>query len=202
MDRGGRLALYGHVAEGFFASADWLAGATGIPGVALKVAAGLTRLVIDQAQARWEAILDQPIGVLPSGYDVPGPDEVIDLFSIDADPPILALQFRPEVEAGDWEALQRAHQILHEVRVLQRPLLRRVFGPELAAQDYRAIVTQYARARAVVEAVLGHPRTRNLLREWYVLVTGGGPERSDREARARLAEHWRRLARVVVEEIT
>ncbi len=74
------------------------------------------------------AILDQPVGVLPSGYDVPGPDEVLDWFDLDPDPPELKAQFADAVAAGDWRTLQAAHRVLHEVLSFERPLLREFYA--------------------------------------------------------------------------
>lgn len=199
--RGEQLAVFGRVAEGFFAGADWLLGVSPPVGVALKVGAALTKLVVAQAEARWEAVLEQPIGVLPAAYLVPGPDEVVDWFRYEPDPPELAAQFAAEVEAEDWRALQAVHRVLYEVLVFERPLLREVFAAELAARDYRALVEGYPAAREKVATVLGDPATRAVLKEWYDLVRGAGPEAADAEAKAQLQAHWKALAETIVDAV-
>ncbi|MCB9538920.1 MAG: hypothetical protein H6704_22055 [Myxococcales bacterium] len=199
MNRAARMDLFGRAAERFFAGADWLAAGAPVPAFALKVAAGLAQLVLTQAAARWRAVLDAPIGVLPAGYDVPGPDEVLDLFSIDADPPALAEQFRAEVEAEDWEALQRAHRILYEVTVLRRPALQAVFAVELARGDLRGIVEQYDDVAAWLRRITRAEASRRALADLATLVVGAGPERDDAEARAALETHWRALVETLLE---
>ncbi len=199
MNRAARMEMFGRAADGFFAGADWLAAGAPVPAFALKVAAGLARLVLTQAGARWRAALDAPIGVLPAGYDVPGPDEVLDLFSIDAEPPALAEQFRAEVEAGDWAALQRAHRVLYEVRVFRRPALQAVFATELARGDFRAIVEQYDDVAAWLRRIARAEASRRALADLATLVVGGGPERDDAEARAALETHWEALVETLRE---
>lgn len=197
--RGEQLALFGRISDGFFQGADWLMGVSGPVAVGLKVGAAMTRLVVAQAEARWEAVLDQPIGVLPSGYDVPGPDEVVDWFGLDPDPPELSVQFAAQVAAGDWRGLQTAHRVLHEVLVYERPLLVALFAEALAVSDYRAIVEGYADAKAKVALVLGDARTRRVLRDWYDLLRGAGPEAGDAEARAQLEAHWKALGEAIID---
>ncbi len=200
--RGEQLETFGRVADGFFVGAHWLMGLTGPVGVALEVGAALTRLLVGQAQARWEAVLDQPIGVLPSGYDVPGPDEVIDWFELDPEPPELKEQFAVEIAAVDWRALQAAHAVLYEVLVFERPLLRELYAVEIAAADYRAIVVGYPEAKAQVARVMGDAATRGILRDWHDLLRGAGPEASDAEARAQLEAHWEALAETIIDAAT
>jgi len=202
MTRTERLALFGDAAHTFFQGAEWLAAPTGMGGMALEVAAAFTCLIIDQASARFEAVVDQPIGVLPAGYDVPGPDEIFDWFEFDPQPPEIKEQFAAEVRAGDWRALQRIHRILHEVHVLKRPLLRRIFARELAAHDWRAVVAGYDAARTQVDHLLASPKARNALKAWYMLVTGQGPERTQDEAQARLRAHWRKVGEILFEGLT
>lgn len=199
MNRAARMALFQGAAERFFSGADWLAAGAPVPAFALKVAAGLAQLVLTQAAARWRAVLDAPIGVLPAGYDVPGPAEVLDLFSIDADPPALAEQFRAEVEAGDWAALQRAHRVLYEVRVFRRPALQAVFAAELARGDLRAIVEHYDEVVAWLRRISRAEASRTALADLASLVVGAGPERDDAEAQAALAKHWEALVGTLVE---
>lgn len=202
MGRAERLTLFSHAADGFFAGVEWLAAPAGVPGIALQVAAGFTRLLIDQAGARFEAVVDQPIGVLSSGYDVPGPDEIFDWFEFDPEPPEIKEQFAEEIRRGDWRALQRVHRILHEVCVLKRPLLVSVFAREIAARDWRAVVDGYDAAKAQVDRLVGNPRARSALKQFYTLITGSGPEKTNAEAQARLVAHWHRLRDVVVEGLT
>ena len=89
-----------------------MASPTGVGALGLKVAAAFTRLLVDQATARFEAVVDQPIGVAAAGYDVPGPRAVVDWFAHAPDPPELAHQFLPEVAANEWQRLQAVHAIV------------------------------------------------------------------------------------------
>ncbi len=63
LSQDGRLDLYAHVAEGFFAGADFLAGAAGLPVPVVSALAGLTALVVDRARREWAQVLDTPLGV-------------------------------------------------------------------------------------------------------------------------------------------
>ncbi|MCA9526548.1 MAG: hypothetical protein KC549_09675 [Myxococcales bacterium] len=202
MGRTDRLKLFGTAAEAFFAGVDWLAAPAGLPGLALQVGAAFTQLIVDQGQARFEAVVDQPIGVMPAGYDVPGPDEVFDWFEFEPEPPEIREVFAPEIEAGDWRALQHAHRVIHEIHVLKRPILRRIFARELAAGDWRTIVDEHDAARTQVNKLLASPKARNALKDWYGLVTGNGPERTNADAQARLSAHWSGLVDTIKEALS
>ena len=91
---------------------------------------------------------------------------------------------------------------VHEVTVLKRPLLVGVFAREIAARDWRAVVDGYDAAKTQVDRLLGNPKARNALKQFYKLITGNGPEKTDAEARARLVAHWHGLRDVIVEALT
>ncbi|MCA9545496.1 MAG: hypothetical protein KC613_13925, partial [Myxococcales bacterium] len=161
-DRTQRLKWFQRGAEALFEGGTWLAAAGGPLAVfAVRGAAALTQLVIAQADARWQAVLDQPIGVLGEGYDVPGPRAVLRRFSTAPDWPGVEVAFADEVQARDWEALQAAHRILHEVLDLDRPVLRRLFAAEIERRDWRAVVQGYPTARDEVNRLLGDPELRS-----------------------------------------
>lgn len=202
MSHPSRLKLFGRAADRFFDATTWLAAPSGLPALGLKVAAAFTRLLVDQATARFEAVVDQPIGVLAAGYDVPGPRAVVDWFQYAPDPPELADQFAPEIAAGEWKRLQEIHAIVHELHVVQRPLLRHLFAEQLAAADWRTIVREYPVAADQVQRIAGSPKVRSALKDWWTLLTGDGPERTDAEARARLAEHWDGIRTLILDELT
>lgn len=197
-----RIRLFGAVADRFFATTEWLAAPSGLPALGLKVAAAFTRLLVDQATARFEAVVDQPIGVLAAGYDVPGPRAVVDWFEHAPDPPELADQFAPEILAGEWRRLQDIHAIVHELHVVRRPLLRHVFAAELAAQDWRTIVREYPIVAAQVQRIAADPKVRSALKSWWSLLTGEGPERTDAEAQETLRAHWRGVRDLILDEFS
>ena len=201
LSRRRRVRLFGQAADQFFNSVEWLASPTGVAGLGLQVGAALTRLLIDQATARFEAVVDAPIGVMAAGYDVPGPSAVRRWFA-DPDPPELADQFAPEILGDEWQRLQDIHAIVHEVEVLKRPVLRQIFAKELAENDWRAIVQRYPEAVAQVRALTGNAKVRSALKDWWSLLSGGGPERTDAEARAKLEAHWRGIRDLILEELT
>lgn len=189
LSRRRRMRLFGHAADKFFNGVEWLASPTGVAGLGLQVGAALTRLLVDQATARFEAVVDQPIGVMAAGYDVPGPSAVRRWFA-DPEPADLADQFAPEILGDEWQKLQEIHAIVHEIEVLKRPILRQIFAKELAENDWRAIVQRYPEAVEQLRKLTGNAKVRSALRDWWSLLSGGGPERTDAEARARLEKHW------------
>jgi len=193
-----RIEAFRVASERFFAGSAWLLGATGPQAVVVQVLAALTRFVIDRAEARWEDVLDRPIGLPSSGYDVPAPAEVVEWFAINPKHPELASQFAREIEDGDWEALQAAHRVLTEVLVFKRPLVRAYFADALAARDYRAIVDGYDAARAELDAVLESPRAVSVLREWYNGLTRAGPALDEAAAEVKLRAHWQALLDAVI----
>lgn len=191
-----RLDLFAHAGERFFGTAE-LVVPGGVAATLVAALAGLTGLVIDQANARWEAVLAEPVGVAEAEYSVPLPTEAIAWFRDRPDPPELSVQFAPELAAQDWKALQRAHRVLYEVLVFRRPALRWAFAREIAARDFRGMVDRYEAVRQGLEAVLASPAARGLLKEWYDLLAGNGPEADDDAAMATLRAHWRKLFHVV-----
>ena len=195
------MRLFGLAADEFFNGVEWLASPTGIAGLGLQVGAALTRLIVDQATARFEAVVDQPIGVMAAGYDVPGPSAVRRWFA-DPEPPELANQFAPEILGDEWQKLQTIRAIVHEVDVLRRPILRQVFAQELAANDWRAIVHRYPKAVEQLRALTGNAKVRSVLKNWWTLLSGGGPERTNAEARAQLEAHWVGIRDLIVDELT
>lgn len=201
MSHAARLKLFGRAADRFFDTTEWLAAPSGLPALGLKVAAAFTRLLVDQATARFEAVVDQPIGVLAAGYDVPGPRAIIDWFEYAPDPPELTAQFAPEIAAGEWKTLQEVHAIVHELHVVRRPLLRHLFADQLASEDWRRIVQDYPVVADQVRRISSSPKVRSALKDWWSLLTGDGPERTDDEARARLAAHWKGIRKLILDEL-
>lgn len=195
------MRLFGNAADQFFNGVEWLASPTGIAGLGLQVGAALTRLIVDQAMARFEAVVDQPIGVMAAGYDVPGPSAVRRWFA-DPDPPELANQFAPEILGDEWQKLQSIHAIVHEIQVLRRPVLRQIFANELADNNWRAIVQRYPEAAEQLRTLTGNAKVRSALKDWWTLLSGGGPERTDAEARAQLEAHWLGIRDLIVDDLT
>lgn len=194
----GRLALYGHVAEGFFGGADALAGATGVAAPVIAALAGLVRLSLDAARSDFEAALAAPLHFGGPPLSVPSPAEALAYFRDAPEPPELAEQFAPEVAAGDWRALQRAHGILTEVLILRRPLLRAAFALELSRRDYRGLVQAYPPVRAALERLARAPEIRGALRRLVDQLRGEGtgpraPDETEAAAHAYLESHWRAL---------
>lgn len=200
LSRKRRLALFGRAASKFFDGTAWLTSATGLPAVGLKVAAAFTQLLIDQAHARFDAVLDQPIGVLAAGYDVPGP-VALKRWWRRPDPPAPADQFAPEIAAGEWLRLQEIHAMVHALEVARRPLLRHIFAQELAANDWRTIANDWQAALDQVQAISGDPQLRSALKDWYTLLTGTGPERRNAQAMATLQAHWRDICALLVDAV-
>lgn len=202
-DRARRLMWFRRGAEAFFGGATWLAGAGGpLAILAVRVTATMAQLVIEQADARWQSVLTQPLGVMGEGYDVPSPRAVLRRFSTAPDWPGVEAAFAEEVQAGDWAALQAVHRILYEVLDLDRPLLRHLFADEIARQDWRALVAAYPSARAELQRQLDDPRLRSALADLWALVTGQGPEADTPAAQARLAERWAELRALALEPFT
>lgn len=197
-----RLELFRAAAEKFFAGSAWLSGATGVPGAVLAGAAGLTLLVLDQARARFETILDRPIGVADAAYSVPAPLEVVDWFRVNAEFPELLLQFEREVMQADWRALQPAHRILYDVLIFRDPALRGAFAAELARRDFRAIVEHFPAVRAALDELVKRPATRSALKAWFEILTGQGPEADDPAVRATFDAHWQSLLATLTGAVT
>lgn len=197
-----RLELFRSAAENFFAGSAWLAGATGLPGALLAGAAGLTLLVVDQARARYESILERPIGVADAAYSVPAPLEVIDWFRVNTTYPELLLQFEPEVMAADWKSLQRAHRILYDVLIFRDPALCGAFAAELARRDFRTIVDLFPAVRSALDELVKRPEVQSALRVWFEILTGQGPESEDSEVRATFDAHWQRILATLTGALT
>jgi hypothetical protein len=200
LSRKRRLALFGRAASKFFEGTAWLTAASGLPAVGLKVAAAFTQLLIDQAGARFEAVVDQPIGVLAAGYDVPGP-VALKRWWRRPDPPELAAQFAPEIAAGEWLRLQEIHAMVHALQVAERPLLRHVFAHELAENDWRSIAMNWQVAVDQVQAIGSDPKLRSALKDWWTLLTGTGPERRNAEAMATLQAHWKGICDLLLDAV-
>ena len=197
-----RLELFRTTAEKFFAGSAWLSGATGLPGALLAGAAGLTLLVLDQARARFESILERPIGVADAVYSVPSPPEVLEWFRVNNRFPELCVQFEPELTAGDWKLLQRHHRMLYEVLVFRDPALCGAFSAQLALRDFRAVVQHFDAVRAALDLLVKRPEIQGALRVWFEILTGQGPESDDPAVRATFDAHWQRILSTLAGAVT